>query len=148
MCRDKRININYNERDFEEIWDTYVLHEKPVIAWVDIGDQIYVGCPLVFANDDLDNDIQALVFERTYSVINDVGPFEFHIYLEATKDSGVSPITYNNTIQMATISIAPTLLNYTTTAPTANNTSGLKIALLNSEPATKYSGWIYLIQES
>lgn len=22
MCRDKRISINYNERDFEEIWDT------------------------------------------------------------------------------------------------------------------------------
>lgn len=39
-------------------------------------------------------------------------------------------------------------LPYTTTAPTAANTDGLKIALLSSEPATKYNGWIYLIQES
>ena len=39
-------------------------------------------------------------------------------------------------------------LPYTTTAPTAANTDGLKIVLLSSEPETKYSGWIYLIQES
>ena len=36
-------------------------------------------------------------------------------------------------------------LPYTTTAPTAANTEGIKIAVLSSEPATKYSGWLYLI---
>ena len=36
----------------------------------------------------------------------------------------------------------------TTTAPTAANTDGLKIAYLTSEPTTKYSGWLYLIAES
>ena len=36
-------------------------------------------------------------------------------------------------------------LPYTTTAPTAANTDGIKIAVLSSEPATKYSGWLYLI---
>ena len=35
---------------------------------------------------------------------------------------------------------------YVTTAPTANNTSGkLKFAVLSSEPATRYSGWFYII---
>lgn len=38
-------------------------------------------------------------------------------------------------------------LDYVTTAPTQANTNGLKIAVLSSEPATKYSGWIYLIKE-
>lgn len=38
-------------------------------------------------------------------------------------------------------------LDYTTTEPTAANTDGLKIAVLSSEPATKYSGWLYFITE-
>ena len=39
-------------------------------------------------------------------------------------------------------------LEYTTTAPTSANTSGyLKIAVLASEPSTKYDGWLYLISE-
>lgn len=36
-------------------------------------------------------------------------------------------------------------LYYTTTAPTADNTDGLKIAVLSSEPVMKYSGWLYII---
>jgi len=36
-------------------------------------------------------------------------------------------------------------LTVTTTAPTANNTDGVKIAVLSSEPSTKYSGWLYVI---
>lgn len=36
-------------------------------------------------------------------------------------------------------------LGYTTTEPTAANTDGLKIAVLSSEPGTKYSGWLYVI---
>ena len=38
-------------------------------------------------------------------------------------------------------------LDYTTTTPTAANTDGLKIAVLSSEPATKYAGWLYFITE-
>jgi hypothetical protein len=37
-------------------------------------------------------------------------------------------------------------LDYTTTAPTANNTEGVKIAILATEPGTKYTGWLYFIQ--
>lgn len=38
-------------------------------------------------------------------------------------------------------------LPYLTTAPSANNTSGLKIVVLSSEPATKYDGYLYIITE-
>lgn len=38
-------------------------------------------------------------------------------------------------------------LPYTTTAPSSANTDGIKIAVLSSEPATKYSGWLYFITE-
>ena len=37
-------------------------------------------------------------------------------------------------------------LDYATTAPTANNTQGVKIAILTTEPGTKYTGWLYFIQ--
>ena len=39
------------------------------------------------------------------------------------------------------------VLNVLTTAPTGNNTDGVKVVYLTSEPATKYSGYIYLIKE-
>ena len=39
------------------------------------------------------------------------------------------------------------VLGYTTTAPTEDNTDGLKVVVLTSEPATKYAGYIYLITE-
>jgi hypothetical protein len=37
-------------------------------------------------------------------------------------------------------------IDYATTAPTANNTEGVKIAILTTEPGTKYTGWLYFIQ--
>ena len=36
-------------------------------------------------------------------------------------------------------------IEYTTTAPTAANTDGLKIVVLSSEPATYYDGYLYII---
>lgn len=39
------------------------------------------------------------------------------------------------------------VIPYTTTAPTAANNTGVKIAILSSEPATKYAGWLYFITE-
>ena len=38
-------------------------------------------------------------------------------------------------------------IEVSTTAPTGANTNGYKLVLLSSEPATKYNGWIYLIEE-
>lgn len=43
--------------------------------------------------------------------------------------------------------IIPSSIQYTTTVPTAINTDGLKFVLCSSEPATKYDGWVYLIEE-
>lgn len=34
-----------------------------------------------------------------------------------------------------------------TSAPTGNNTTGVKVCYLTSNPGTKYSGWIYLIKQ-
>lgn len=40
-------------------------------------------------------------------------------------------------------------LPYLTTAPTEDNTSGkLKVVVLDSEPATKYDGYLYMITET
>ena len=36
-------------------------------------------------------------------------------------------------------------LPYLTTAPSADNTDGLKIVVLSSDPSTKYNGYLYLI---
>ena len=36
-------------------------------------------------------------------------------------------------------------LPYVTTAPTEANTQGIKLAVLSSDPETKYSGWFYII---
>lgn len=38
-------------------------------------------------------------------------------------------------------------LPYLTTAPTSDNTDGLKIVVLNSEPSTRYNGYLYIITE-
>lgn len=38
-------------------------------------------------------------------------------------------------------------VQYLTEAPTADNPDGLKFVVLNSEPATKYKGYIYTIEE-
>ena len=43
--------------------------------------------------------------------------------------------------------IANDKIGYTTTAPTAANTDGLKIVVLEEEPETRYDGWLYLIKE-
>lgn len=40
---------------------------------------------------------------------------------------------------------ATTGVDYLTTAPTADNTNGIKIVVLSAEPATKYAGYLYLI---
>lgn len=39
-------------------------------------------------------------------------------------------------------------LGYTTVAPTDDNSGAIKVAILTTEPATRYSGWLYFIVES
>lgn len=53
---------------------------------------------------------------------------------------------YNSTNFALATDSAPSIA-YTTTVPTAANTNGLKFVLCDSEPATKYDGWVYLIKE-
>lgn len=54
--------------------------------------------------------------------------------------------TYNGNNMALASDTAPSVA-YTTTVPTAANTNGLKVVLCDSEPATKYDGWVYLIKE-
>ena len=39
-------------------------------------------------------------------------------------------------------------LPYITTAPSSDNTNGIIVVVLSSEPATYYNGYLYLIEES
>lgn len=39
----------------------------------------------------------------------------------------------------------PSSMSYLTTPPNADNTDGIKIVVLSSEPATKYNGYLYII---
>lgn len=66
---------------------------------------------------------------------------------------------YNNTLESGEINddelyLTPisgelaSAIDYITTVPTLDNPIGLKIAVLNVEPATKYNGWVYLIKEN
>lgn len=58
--------------------------------------------------------------------------------------SGVASLDANTHVPSAQISG----LGYLTTAPTADNTDGVKLVVLSSEPATKYAGYIYFITEA
>lgn len=53
-----------------------------------------------------------------------------------------------NSVSVANIQDKTKGIPYLTTAPTADNTDGLKFVVLSSEPATKYNGYIYIITES
>lgn len=66
-------------------------------------------------------------------------------YAMALRGSGTRPTYNSNNLALAS-DTAPSVA-YTTTVPTAANTNGLKFVLCDSEPATKYDGWVYLIKE-
>ena len=59
---------------------------------------------------------------------------------------GATPVDSNDlTTKNYVDNITPSALAYTTTPPTADNTNGIKIVVLNSAPATKYEGYLYII---
>lgn len=66
-------------------------------------------------------------------------------YSLALRGSGTRPKFNGNDLALAA-DASPVI--YVTTAPSAANTIGLKVALLDSDPSTKYDGWIYMIKES
>lgn len=69
------------------------------------------------------------------------------IYGALDSDGGVGIITFTVSISTSTVtwSLVKPGLPYLTTAPTANNTDGLKFVVLSSEPATYYTGYYYII---
>ena len=63
------------------------------------------------------------------------------------RGSGTRPQYKGNDLALYSDLPSTLPITYVTSAPSAANTTGLKVALLDSEPATKYDGWIYLIKE-
>lgn len=62
--------------------------------------------------------------------------------------SGTNIKTVTGTSLLGSGDLLPSAVGYTTVIPTAANTTGLKFVLCDSEPSTKYDGWVYLIKES
>lgn len=68
--------------------------------------------------------------------------------LQPLLESGTNIKTVTGTTIIGSGDLLPSAVGYTTTVPTAANTTGLKFVLCDSEPSTKYGGWVYLIKES
>lgn len=67
---------------------------------------------------------------------------------QASLVSGTNIKTVTGTSILGSGDLLPSAVGYTTTVPSAANTTGLKFVLCDSEPSTKYDGWVYLIKES
>lgn len=67
---------------------------------------------------------------------------------QASLVSGTNIKTVTGTSILGSGDLLPSAVGYTTTVPSAANTDGLKFVLCDSEPSTKYDGWVYLIKES
>ena len=70
----------------------------------------------------------------------------FHTVVSLLNSTSLKTVT--GTSLVGTGDVLPSAVGYTTTVPSAANTSGLKFVLCDSEPSTKYDGWVYLIKES
>ena len=67
---------------------------------------------------------------------------------QPTLVSGTNIKTVTGSSLLGPGDLLPSAVGYTTVIPTAANTTGLKFVLCDSEPSTKYDGWVYLIKES
>lgn len=86
------------------------------------------------------SDVGALPSNTTYvSSVN--GQSGAVTGLQPTMSAGTGISISSNTVSLDGV------IPYTTTAPSAANNTGVKIAILSSEPATKYAGWLYFITE-
>jgi len=82
-------------------------------------------------------------------------------YVRSDMSAGVSRVAANQTLagteaELTSLTVGQTKykvptqaqsLAYLTTAPTADNTDGVKLVVLSQEPATRYEGYLYIITE-
>lgn len=91
------------------------------------------------------------------TIVDPTGNYHFDVD-QADSMSGIISVDYKffntmfltYTLENNTVSVKGTLidsLDYLTTAPTEDNTVGLKFVVLASEPATYYTGYYYIITE-
>lgn len=108
----------------------------------------------------LNNDVVKVLEDSTHSdartyyrwVITTTGSWDY-IGSESVGYTKAETDTLLNakqaTITSSTALTAKTInagIIYQTTAPTSNNANGVKIAILDTEPSTKYTGWLYFIK--
>jgi len=97
---------------------------------------------------------QASEFLNALSGTKYVPMYNFDIpvnsYLIRATDGMIYKPQFDNTnglvlYEMKKVLTSTSGLPYTTTAPSANNTDGIKIVVLSSEPSTRYDGYLYII---
>lgn len=95
---------------------------------------------------------QCLIKLGTQYYYKDIDSQYYLVYKAATRVAANDTYVENITItksNKAWVYNAETIevnsVKYSTTAPTADNTDGLKVIVLDSEPATKYNGYLYII---
>lgn len=95
---------------------------------------------------------QCLIKLGTQYYYKDISSSEYLVYKAATRVGANDTYVENITITKSTkawVYNAETIevnsVKYSTTAPTADNTDGLKVIVLDSEPDTKYNGYLYII---
>lgn len=71
---------------------------------------------------------------------------QLYVPYATTSQKGVVSVGSGLSASSGTLSVSSVPI--LTTAPSSANTDGVKIVYLESEPATKYSGYIYLIKET
>ena len=79
--------------------------------------------------------------------ITDLSSLNVNALSSGAATSGQVPTANGSgSIAWSTLSTTASGVSYLTTAPSAANTDGdLKFVVLSSDPATKYSGYIYII---
>lgn len=118
----------------------------------DILELANVSGTLTDAQYNLALSDQCLIKVGTQYYYKDISSSEYLVYKAATRVGSNDTYVENITITKSTkawVYNAKTIevnsVKYSTTAPTADNTDGLKVIVLDSEPATKYNGYLYII---
>lgn len=95
---------------------------------------------------------QCVIKVGTQYYYKDIDSQYYLVYKAATRVGSNDTYVENITITKAdktwsynAETIEVNSVKYSTTTPTADNTDGLKIVVLDSEPATKYNGYLYII---
>lgn len=146
---DELFRCTYGTTTYQEISDAIAAGHLPVCIYNN-AEYVYVGLSATsrhtFASQLFDSNRYVSV-SNTNSWSSGANNFEI-ISNKATSISSSSTDTQYSSAA-AVYNFVNEGVPYLTTAPTEDNTSGkLKVVVLDSEPATKYDGYLYMITEA